>query len=80
MKGGRPPALYGRKAYLDELIPTSADNDRVGRVGAEADTRHPFGVSLVGDGKFAVSQCIPQLDCPITRPRDDLAVVGGKGN
>lgn len=80
MKRGKPLAIYVQIAYLYELIPTSADDDRVGRVGAEADARDPFSVPLVGDGIFAVSQCVPQLNCSITRTGDDLAIVGGKRN
>lgn len=36
-------------------------------------------MSLVGDGVLAVSQGVPQLDGPITRARNDLPVVCGKG-
>ena len=35
-------------------------------------------MSLVCDGKFAVSQCVPQLYRSISRTRDDLAVIGGE--
>lgn len=68
------------RPYLDELVPARADNHRVGGVGAEAHARHPVGMSLVSDGVLAVTQGVPQLDGPVTRARDDLAVVGGEGN
>ncbi len=54
--------------YLDELIPSSTDNDWVLRVRAEANARHPLGVTLVSDGELAVSQSVPQLDRAVTRP------------
>jgi hypothetical protein len=30
-----------RNTYLDDLVPTSRDDDRVGNIGAKADTRNP---------------------------------------
>ena len=63
-------------AYLNKFVPASADNDRILRIGAEAHARNPLGVALVCDGKFAVSQSVPELDCAVTRSRDDLTVVG----
>ena len=47
--------MLSSSAYLDKLIPASRDNNGVLGVGAEADARHPIGVSLVGDGKLAVT-------------------------
>lgn len=35
-------------------------------------------MALVGDGVLAVTEGVPQLDCPVARTRDDLAVVGGE--
>ena len=64
------------EAYLDKLVPSSADNNRILRIRAEAYARNPLGMTLVGDGKLAVSQSVPELDCAVTRPRDDLTVVG----
>lgn len=37
-------------------------------------------MTLVGDGKFAVAQSVPQLDGAIAGARDDLAVIGGEGD
>ena len=51
---------------LDQLVPTAAYNYRVLRVGAESDARNPFGVSLLGDGEFAVAEGVPQLDSTIS--------------
>lgn len=61
---------------LDELVPAGGDNDRVLRVGAEADARSPLGVALLGDGVLAVTESVPELDGSIARTGDDLAVVG----
>lgn len=65
-------------AYLDHLVPTCTHDDGVLRVRAEPHARDPFSVTLLGNGKFAVSESVPQLDCTVARSRDDLAVVGGK--
>ena len=37
-------------------------------------------MTLVGNGKFAVAQCVPQLDRTVPRARDDLTVIGGEGD
>jgi len=37
-------------------------------------------VALVGDGEFAVSQSVPQLDGSVSGARNDLSVIGGEGN
>ena len=37
-------------------------------------------MALVGDGKLAVAQRVPQLDGAVAGARDDLAVVGGEGD
>ncbi len=68
------------RTYLDVLVPTSGDDDRVLRVGAEAHAADPLGVSLVGDGELAVAESVPQLDGAVTGAADDLAVVGGEGD
>jgi hypothetical protein len=37
-------------------------------------------VALVGDGELAVAERVPQLDGPVARAGDDLAVIGGEGD
>ena len=37
-------------------------------------------MTLVGNGKLAVAQCVPQFDRTIPRAGDDLTVVGGEGD
>ena len=68
------------RAYLDELVPASGDNDGVLGVGAEAHAGDPLSVALVGDGELAVTEGVPQLDGAVTGTGDDLSVVGGEGN
>ena len=63
---------------LDEFVPSSGDDDRIGRVGAETNTGHPLGVTLVSNGELAVTESIPEFDGAIPGSRDDLAVVGGE--
>ena len=64
--------------HLDELVPTSGDDDGVLGVGGEAHARDPLGVALVGDGVLAVTKGVPELDGSVARSGDDLAVVGGE--
>ena len=47
--------VEARRAYLDQLIPASADNHWILRVWREADTRNPLSMTLVSDREFAVS-------------------------
>lgn len=35
-------------------------------------------MALVGDGEFAVSESVPELDCSITGTGNDLSVVCGE--
>lgn len=37
-------------------------------------------MTLVGDGEFAVAECVPQLDSAVAGAGDDLSVVCGEGN
>jgi len=64
--------------HLDNLVPTSADNDGVLGVRAEPHAADPLSVTLFGDGVLAVSESVPQLDGAVTRAGNDLAVVGGE--
>jgi hypothetical protein len=66
------------KTHLDQLVPAGRDDHGVLRVGREAHARNPLGVALVGDGVLAVTQGVPELDGPVARARDDLAIVGGE--
>jgi len=65
---------------LDELVPTSANDDGVLRVRGKAHAGHPLGVALIGDGVLAVTEGVPELDGPVAGARNDLAVVGGEGD
>lgn len=79
----RTPGLCTRQEFcthLDELVPTSGDDDGVLGVGGEPDAGDPLGVALVGDGVLAVTKGVPELDGPVARAGDDLTVVGGEGD
>jgi len=65
---------------LNKLVPSTADNDRILRVWAESYTRNPVGVALLGDSELAVTKSVPELDCSIAGPGDNLSVVGREGN
>jgi len=69
----------GKIPDLDELVPSSGDDDGGSSVG-ESDTRDPLGVSLILDGVLALSEGVPQLDGLISRSRDNLSVVSREGN
>lgn len=66
--------------YLHKLVPATGNNDGVLGVRAEADARNPLSMALIRDGVLAVAEGVPELDGPVTRARDDLAVVGGEGD
>lgn len=68
------------RTYLDDLVPTSRDNHGVRGVGAEAHAAHPLGVAVLSDVELAVTERVPQLDGPVTRTRDNLAVVGAEAD
>lgn len=70
----------GHEAHLDDLVPTSGNNDRVHRVGRESNARDPLGVTVLGDVEFAFTQGVPQLDSSVSRGGNDLSVVGREGN
>lgn len=65
-------------SHLNKLVPTTADNDRVLWVRAESNARNPVGVSLLGDGEFAVSESVPELDGAVAGSGNDLTVVSGE--
>jgi len=65
---------------LDELVPTTGDDQRVLGGRRESDAGDPIGVVLLGDGVLALSQGVPQLDGLIAGTGDDLTVVGGKSD
>jgi len=66
----------GKLPNLDQFVPTGGDDDWVLRIWAESDTRNPLRVTLLGDGEFAVSQCVPELDSLVARTGNDLPVIG----
>lgn len=68
------------ETHLDELVPTSGDDDGVLGVRGEADAGDPLGVALVGDGVLAVTEGVPQLDGAVAGSGNDLAVVGREGD
>lgn len=66
--------------YLDELIPSSRDDDWVLWVWRETNARDPLGVALLLDGELAVTEGVPELDGAIAGSGNDLTVVGGEGD
>ena len=68
------------KTNLDNLVPSSGDDDRVERIRGESDARDPFGVTVLGDVELAFSKGVPKLDGSISGSRDDLSVIGGEGD
>jgi hypothetical protein len=69
----------GELPDLDNLVPTTGNNNRVGRVRREADARHPLGVTtFASDVVLALTKSVPQLDALVTGSRDNLTVVRGE--
>lgn len=64
-----------RNTHLDDLVPTSGDNDGVLGVGAESDAADPLSVALVNNVELALAEGVPQLDGAVSRTGDDLSVV-----
>lgn len=60
---------------LDSAVPTSRHNDGIGMVRRESDAGNPVRVAVILDGVLALSECVPQLDCLVSRARNDLTVV-----
>jgi hypothetical protein len=65
---------------LDELVPTTRDDDRVGGVRGESDTRSPVSVALIFNGVFAFTKSVPQLDGLVSGSRNNLSVVSRESN
>jgi len=73
---------------LDQFIPTSRDNQRLGRealnrvgdVWSKSNTADPLCMAVLLDGVLALSQSIPKFDGFVARARDNLAIVGGESN
>jgi len=70
----------GELPNLDNLVPSTRNNDRVCRVRRETDTRDPFSVAILSNVVLALSESVPQLDGFVTRARHDLTVVGREGD
>jgi len=68
----------GQVPNLNHSVPSSGDD--YGILRRESNATDPFGVSLILDGVLAFSKSIPQLDGLVSRSRNDLSVVSGKGN
>jgi hypothetical protein len=66
----------GQIPDLNELIPTTGNDERVSRVRRETNTRDPFRVTIFGDVILALTQGVPELDGLVTRTRNDLTVIG----
>lgn len=60
---------------LDELIPTTRDNERVLGGRRESDTGDPVSVTLLDHGVLALSKSVPQLDRLITGSGNNLSVI-----
>jgi len=65
----------GKIPDLDELIPTTGNDERVSRVRRETNTRNPFRVTIFGDVVLALTEGVPELDGLITRTGNNLTVV-----
>jgi hypothetical protein len=70
----------GKFPDLDDLVPTSRDNERNVRVRGEADAADPLFVPVLGEGELKVTKSVPEVDGLVARSGDDLTVVGGEGD
>lgn len=65
----------GQIPDLDNLVPTTRNDNRVGRVRRETNTRNPVRVTIFSKLILAFTKSVPQLDALVTRTRDNLTVV-----
>lgn len=70
----------GQVPDLDDLIPATRDDERVGWVGREADAGDPVAVAIFGELVLALTKGVPELDGLVTGAGDDLTVVGREGD
>jgi hypothetical protein len=70
----------GKIPDLNNLIPTTGNDERVGRVGRETNAGNPFRVTVFGDVELALTKSVPHLDGLVTRTGDNLTVIGREGN
>jgi hypothetical protein len=68
----------GEGAYLDKSVPSSRNDNWVGRIGGETHTTDPFSMTFFCDGEFAVSEGIPEFNGLVPAATDYLSVVGGE--
>jgi hypothetical protein len=72
--------IESEKTHLDDLVPSSRDNDGVHGVRGEPNARNPLGVTVLLDVELALSEGVPELDGAVSGSRDDLTVVGREGD
>jgi len=65
---------------LDNLVPSSGNDEGSVKVGRESDARNPLGVTIFGHGVLASTQSVPQVDGLVTGSGDNLSVVSGESN
>jgi hypothetical protein len=70
----------GETPNFDDLVPSTRDEQRGGKVGGETDTGNPVSVAIVGDGVLALSEGVPKLQFVIPGARNNLAVVRAEGD
>jgi hypothetical protein len=66
--------------YLNKSVPSSRDDDRIGRIRRETYTTDPFAMSLFSDCEFTITESIPELDGFVSTTTDYLSVVGTEGD
>jgi hypothetical protein len=65
---------------LDELVPTTRNDQRILSRGRKTHAGNPVGVVILRNGVLALSKGVPKLDSLVTRTRDNLTVVGGESD
>ena len=65
---------------LDDLVPTSRNDEGLLGGRRESDARNPVVVIVLLNGVLALAQGVPELDGLVTSGRDDLSVVSREAN
>ena len=65
---------------LDDLVPTSRNNQWLLGGGRETNARDPVVVLVLLNGVLALAQGVPELDALVATGRDDLSVISRETN
>jgi hypothetical protein len=72
--------IHEAHTNLDKLVPSSGNDDWVGRVRGESNLTDPLGVTILGDVELTFTESVPQFDCFVTTSTNNLTIVWTEGD